>query len=158
MYAQGMTLEGAITFTRESLVPDGYQPYPFNKDTQETMLDKLCPIVATSVYRHAIQGFKQEGVDFTQHLYIPDLDPTTHEEWHDRGDHNHIYKWMAQHVRNGGYTMLNYEAFDDVLKDPSGGLAHTALTGKQKQSLKDAERLLSYHVVHSLERHGHVRG
>lgn len=30
--------------------------------------------------------------------------------------------------------MLNYEAFDDVLKDPNSGLTHTALTGKQKQS------------------------
>ena len=151
-----MTLEDAITFIRGSLVPDGYQPYPFRKDTQETMLDKLRSIVATFVYRHAIQELKQ-GVDFTQHLYVPEVDPTTEEERHDRGDHNHIYKRMAQHVRNGGYTVLNYEAFDDVLKDPSSGLTHTALTGKRKQSLKDAERLLSYHVVHSLERHGHVR-
>lgn len=85
------------------------------------------------------------------------MDPTTGEERHDRGDHNHIYKRLAQHVRNGGNTMLNYEAFDDVLKDPDSGLTHTALTGKRKQSLKDAERLLSYHVVNSLERHGHNR-
>ena len=137
-YAQGMTLEDTITFIRGSLVPDGYQPYPFRKDT----------IVATFVYQHAIQELKQDGVDFTQHLYVPEVDPT---------DHNHIYKRMAQHVQNGGYTVLNYEAFDDVLKDPSSGLTHTALAGKRKQSLKDAERLLSYHVVHSLERHGHVR-
>ena len=156
-HAQGMTLEDAITFIRGSLLPHGYQPYPFRKDTQETMLDKLRSIVATFVYRHTIQEFKQEGVDFIQHLYVPEVDPTTDEERHDRGDHNHIYKRMAQHVRNGGYTMLNYEAFDDVLKDPNSGLTHTALTGKRKQSLKDAERLLSYHVVHSLERHGHIR-
>lgn len=121
------------------------------------MLGKLRPIVATFVYQHAIQEFKQEGVDFTQHLYIPEVDPTTPEERHDRGDHNHIYKRMVQHVRNCGYTMLNYEAFDNVWKDPSSGLIHTAFSGKRKQSLKDAERLLLYHVVHSLERHGHVR-
>lgn len=35
------------------------------------------------------------------------------------------------------------------------GLTHAALVGKRKQSVKDAERLLSYHVVNSLERHGH---
>lgn len=156
-YAQGMTLEDAITFIRGSLVPDGYQPHTFRKDTPETMLDKLRSIVATCVYRHTIHEFKQKGIDFTQHLYIPEEDPTTGEERHDRGDHNHIYKRLAQHVRNGGNAMLNYEAFDDVLKDPESGLTHAALTGKRKQSLKDAERLLSYHVVRSLKRHGHDR-
>ena len=85
------------------------------------------------------------------------LTPHTEDERHDRGDHNHIFKRMAQHVRNGGNSSLNYEAFADVLKDPASGLTYAALTGKRKQSLKDAERLLSYHVVASLERHGHHR-
>ena len=57
---------------------------------------------------------------------------------------------MTQHVKNGGYVSINYEAFDDVLKDSQSGLTHDALIGKRKQSLKDAERLLSYHVVESL--------
>lgn len=50
---------------------------------------------------------------------------------------------------------LNFEAFDDVLMDSLSGLAHAALTGKRKQSLVDAEQLISTHVVSSLCRKGH---
>ena len=64
---------------------------------------------------------------------------------------------MAKHVRDGGYQQLNYEAFDDVLKDSKSGLTQVALIGKRKQNLVDAERLLSYHVVDSLRLHGHER-
>ena len=113
--------------------------------------------MATFLYQYTIKEFQQKGIDFTRHLYIPKGGPTTGEERHDCGNHHHIYKRQAQHVGNGRNTMLNYEAFEDVLKDPDSGLTHTALTGKQKQSLKDAERLLSYLMVHSLERHGHAR-
>ena len=42
-----------------------------------------------------------------------------------------------------------------MLKEPKSELTHAALIGLRKQSLKDAERLLSYHVVESLQRHGH---
>lgn len=57
-------------------------------------------------------------------------------------------------MRDGGYTAFDYEAFADVLADPLSGLTHAALVGKRRQSVKDAERLLSYNVVRSLERHG----
>ena len=43
-----------------------------------------------------------------------------------------------------------------MLADPLSGLTHAALVGKRKQNVKDAERLLSYHVVRSLERHGDI--
>ena len=41
--------------------------------------------------------------------------------------------------------------------DPESGLTYAALIGKRKQSLKDAERLLSYHVSESLRRKGHIQ-
>lgn len=48
-------------------------------------------------------------------------------------------------MKDGGYNDLNYGAFSDVLADPLSGLSW----------YKEAEkRLLSYHVVRSLERHG----
>lgn len=50
---------------------------------------------------------------------------------------------------------LNFEAFDDVLMDSLSGLTHAALTGKRKQSLVDAEQLISMHVVSSLCHKGH---
>ena len=58
-------------------------------------------------------------------------------------------------MRDGVYDALQYEAFADVLADPLSGLTHAALVGKRKQSVKDAERMLSYRVVASLERHEH---
>lgn len=60
-FTQGMSLEGAVTFIRGDLVPDGYHPYPFRKDTLETMLDRLRLIMVTFVYRHSIQELQQDG-------------------------------------------------------------------------------------------------
>ena len=97
------------------------------------------------------------NADTSQHLYVPEVDPATNQVRHDRGDHNHLLKRIAQHVRDGGYNPFNYEAFADVLADPLSGLTHTALVSKRRQSVKDAERLLSYNVVRSLELHGNIQ-
>ena len=64
---------------------------------------------------------------------------------------------MAKSVREGKDPKLNFEAFNDDLQDSESGLTYAALTGKRKQSLKDAERLLSCHVADSLQRKGHVQ-
>jgi hypothetical protein len=69
--------------------------------------------------------------------------------------HNHVYKRIATSTRNGNCEALDYAAFDAVLRDPKSGLTHAALVGERKQSLADAERLLSYHVVDSLQRLGY---
>lgn len=149
-----MSLEDSITNIRGSLVPPGYSPYPFRTNTRESLLDKLRSIVATFTYRKRVQELKEQGVDFSTHLYVPEVDPVTGLEHHERSDHNHLLKRIANHLREGGYDALQYEAFSDVLADPLSGLTQAALVGKRKQSVKDAERLLSYHVVASLERHG----
>ena len=151
----GLSLEDSITNIRGHLVPTGYTPYPFRSKTEESLLDKLRSIVAIYTFRMRVQELKEQGVDFSSHLYVPEVDPITGLVHHDRADHNHLLKRIAKHVRDGGYDDLQYEAFSDVLADPSSGLTHAALVGKRKQSVKDAERLLSYHVVASLERHGH---
>ena len=156
MLNNGTTLEDAVTYIREKLVPAGYTPYPFRKNTEESLLDKLRSVVAKYTFRSMVNELQQEGVDFKHHVYVPEVDPVTGRIRHDRGDHNHLLKRIAQHVRDGGYTGFDYEAFADVLADPLSGLTHAALVGKRRQSVKDAERLLSYHVVHSLERHGKV--
>lgn len=154
LIAGGMRLEDAVTYIRGKLVPPGYVPHPFRKNTHESLLDKLRSIVATYTFRSHIKELQQEGVDFSQHLYVAEVDPVTEQVRHDRADHNHLLKRIAQHVRDGVYTPFAYEAFSDVLSDPLSGLTHAALVGKRRQSVKDAERLLSYHVVQSLERHG----
>ena len=49
---------------------------------------------------------------------------------HDRADHNHLLKRIAQHVIDGVFTPFDYEAFSDVLCDPLSGLTHAALVEK----------------------------
>ena len=50
------------------------------------------------------------------------------------------------HVRELRYQQLNQDGFRDAMRDPTTGLTHAALVGLRRQSVPDAERLLSYHV------------
>ncbi len=86
---------------------------------------------------------------------MPEIDPITNEARHDRGDHNNVFKQVATSTRNGNCKEFDYAAFDAVLRDAKSGLTHSALIGKRKQNLLDAERLLPYHVVESLKRQGY---
>ena len=113
--------------------------------------------MATYKFRAIVSYWKERGADFSAYIYVPEVDPTTEGERHDRGDHNHLFRRMAKSVREGKDPKLNFEAFNDALQDPESGLTYAALIGKRKQSLKDAERLLSYHVSESLRRKGHIQ-
>ena len=64
-----MNLEDAVTCTRGKLIPPGYTTYPFRKNTDESLLNKLRSIVET--FRSHVKD-PQQGVDFTKHLYIPE--------------------------------------------------------------------------------------
>ncbi|KAK3717702.1 hypothetical protein QZH41_009790 [Actinostola sp. cb2023] len=48
-------------------------------------------------------------------------------------------------------------AFDAAMMDPRTGLTHAALTGERKQSVVDAERMLSFLVSRFLSEHGYIR-
>jgi hypothetical protein len=61
----GMQLETVITTIRRNLVPPGYIPYPFRRNSPESYLDMLHSIVATYLYRKKIEELKKEDVDFT---------------------------------------------------------------------------------------------
>ena len=50
-------------------------------------------------------------------------------------------------VRQLRYEKLSEEAFKGAMLDPNTGLTHAALVGLRKQSVPDAERLLSFHVA-----------
>lgn len=151
-----MSLEDAVTYIRGSLVPQGHSPCSFRRDTPESLLDKLRSVVATYRFRALVNYWKEKGADFSAYLYIPEVDPVSGEVRHDRGDHNHLLRRIAKSVRKGKDPSLNFEAFNDALQDPESGLTYAALIGKRKQSLKDAERLLSRHVADSLMRKGHT--
>ena len=157
MMSNGIKKEAAISCIRQSLTPTGYTPHTFRRNTPESYLDMLRSIVATYLYRHQIEQLKEENVDFSRFLYVPEIDVIMGTPRHDRSDHNHLFRRVAKSVREGKGNSLDYQAFDEVLLDSKSGLTHAALIGKRKQSLVDAERLLSYHVVKSLRRHGHDR-
>ena len=144
---QLMSLEDAVTFIRGKLVPDGYTPFPFRRDTPESLLDKLRTVVATYQFRYDVQYWKDNGIDFSQYLYVPEIDPITGETHHERADHNHLLKRIAKHTREGNNNDLNYERFDEAMQNPMTGLTHAALVGSRKQSVPDAEKLLSFHVA-----------
>ena len=144
---QGMTTEDAVTCHRGSLVPSPHTAYPFRRNTPETFLDKLRSIIATYIFRNRISEWKSKGVDFSTHLYVPEKDPITESYHHERADHNHLLKRIAKHTRDGKFLKLNCEAFDHAMLDKTTGLTHAALTGQRKQSVVDAERLLSLHVA-----------
>lgn len=157
-YQHGLTLHDAVANVSGSLVPNGYTPWPYKHDTPETMLDMLWSIVATYEFRFMVKSLTEEfGVDFSQHLYVPEIDPVTGAEHHERGDHNHILKRIASCTRNGNNAELNYEAFVEAMRSPNTGLTYTALAGKRKQSVVDPERLLSYHVADFFREKGYER-
>ena len=60
-------------------------------------------------------------------------------------------------TRNGNYPELNFEAFVEAMRSPNTGLTYTALAGKRKQSVIDAERLLSYHVANFVREKGYEK-
>ena len=57
----------------------------------------------------------------------------------------------------GGLEGMELKGFDDAMMDSSTGLTHAALTGERKQSVGDAERMLSFLVAKFLREHGYIR-
>ena len=90
-----MTRKEAILNVRSKLVPDGYTPCTFVRNTPETFLHCLRSLVGTFSFRHMVEEYKKVGVDFSLYMYIPEIDPLTKDVRHDRGDHNHVYKRIA---------------------------------------------------------------
>lgn len=67
---QMMSLEDAVTFIRGKLVPDGYTPFPFRRDTPESFLDKLRSVVATNQFRHEVQYWRGNDADFSLYSIV----------------------------------------------------------------------------------------
>ena len=91
----GFSRHECIAYLREHLVPPGFQPWPFRRNTPESHLDKMRSLVATYLYRCAIADWQSRGVDFAMYLYIPEVDPTTGRVHHERADHGHLLKRIA---------------------------------------------------------------
>lgn len=154
---QGKTVNEAVSIVRQRLVPVGFEAWPYRRRTPESLVDKLRSLIGTHIYRGMIAYWKVRGVDFSTHLYVPEKDPITENPHHERADHNHILKRIGKHTREGKYLKINVEAFDEAMLDRKTGLTHTALTGQRKQSVSDAERLLSHHVAKFFKKKGYEK-
>ena len=150
-----MSLIDAVIYLRGKLVPAGYDAYPFRSNTPESFLDKLRSLVATYRYRGQVAEFKEQGIDFSTYMYIPEVDPLTGDIYHEREDHCHILKRIWKHTREGGPEWVDLKGFDEALMNPTTGLTHAALTSERKQSVQDAERMLSFKVASFLKDHGY---
>jgi hypothetical protein len=66
-------------------------------------------------------------------------------------------KRIVNCLREGLIPGINLPLLRDALHDPATGLTYEALTGKNKQSVPDCERLVSSGVVLFFERRGSAR-
>ena len=138
-------------------VLNGHTPHPFRSNVPETLLDCLCSLMCTLFFHHSVAVWKERGVGFLLYLYISEVDPITESVHHEREDHCHILKRIRKHTREGGPDYIDVTAFDAAIMDPNTGLTHAALTGERKQSIANAERMLSYLVAKFLVEHGYTR-
>lgn len=77
---------------------------------------------------------------------------------HHREDHNHLLKRIISCLREGLIPGVDLRYMRDALHNPTTGLTYEALTGKNKQSVPDCERIISPGVISFLERKGHKTG
>ncbi len=99
--------------------------------------------MAMYLFKKKVSMHCSEGVNFREHLYVPEISEHTGEPQHEREDHNHVLKRIAGSLRKGHIPNVDVQAFVKAMHDPNTGLTYTALTGKRKQSVGDAEKLLS---------------
>ena len=119
--------------------------------------DCLKSLIAIYSFRHKIELLKQDcGVDFSKHLYQPELSNLTSEFLHEREDQNHVLKSIRECLRSGSIRGVNLCYFRDALHDPSTSLTYGALTGKQKESVPHCEEIFSRGVLEFMQRNGHA--
>jgi len=65
-----------------------------------------------------VADVKQDGLDFSESLVVPEVDATTREKLNQREDPNHILKRIVACIREGKIPGFNVVFLRDVLHDP----------------------------------------
>ena len=92
--SEGLSTFEAVKCIRMSLVPQGYDPYPFRNGVEECLEDMLKSIVPTHPFRNTVSKYVSEGVDFATYLYIPEVDEGTGEAFHERECNVYASGWL----------------------------------------------------------------
>lgn len=121
----------------------------------ETTNEVLKSVLAIYLFREKVRKLKEAGCDFSKHLVVPEIDSNTGEEIHQREDHNHLLKRIIACLREGVIPGIDLCHFRDALHDPQSGLTYEAVTGKNKQSVPDCERMINLGVISFMESSGH---
>ena len=58
----------------------------------ESPVDELRSVLAQLHYTYHVREWNRQGVPFCTHAYVPETDPITGEEFHEREDHGHLLK------------------------------------------------------------------
>ncbi len=114
---------------------------------KETTSELLKSIIAIYLYRFEVERLLKLDVDpanFKDFLYQPEKDVQTGEFVHQREDHNHLLKRIIASLREGNILDIDLRF-----------MHYEALTGKNKQSVPDCERIISVGVISFMERNNH---
>lgn len=111
--------------------------------------------MATYLYRKKVNDYCALGVNFKEHLYVPEVNEVNGETFHEREDHNHVLKRITSCARAGTIPSIGLQYFRDALHDENSGMTYEALTGKRKQSVPDCEKFFSIGVLKFLQNNNH---
>ena len=117
--------------------------------------DSLKSLMVIYLFCHTIKHCDCD-VDFSKHLYQPELCNLIGEFLHEREDHNHVLKCIRECFWSGSIPGVNLCYFRDALHNTSTGLAYEALTGKLKQSVPHCEEIFPRGVLEFMQRNGHA--
>ncbi len=126
---------------------------------KEKTVEVLRSIMAIYLFRSRVNQLKiheTDPADFSSFLYQPEKHEVSNERLHHREDHNHLLKRMVMCLRNGRIPGVDLRHLREALHDSSTGLTYESLTGKNKQSVPDCERLISLGVISFLEKKGYA--
>lgn len=145
---EGVPYKQALQLIRASTVPKGEKPRTWRAASEcDTITELLKSIVASYRLRNQLEVYKENGVDFTMSLHIPEVDPITKDIFLHRDDHNHVVKRIGFHTRKGDNHRIDLKRFHEAMVSNTNDLHHHALIGTHKQSVEDAEALLSHSVA-----------
>lgn len=78
--------------------------------------------MATFLFRKKVDNFTAMGVNFKEHLYVPEKSPGTGKFFHEREDHNHMLKRITSGATDGCVPSIGLQYFRDARDDENTGL------------------------------------
>lgn len=152
---QLISFKDACFILRRKLFPFCYDPHPWVTGRPETNGEVLKSLMAIYINRMEVarlRSLSDDPANFSDYLYQPEIGEGSCELVHHREDHNHLLKRIVSCLRDGRIPGIDLRYMREALHDPNTGLTYEALTGKNKQSVPDCERLISPGVIACLEK------